>query len=69
MEIRCYSLNQIGQSEDGIVGDSGKTIADMKKQGMEWSEVEDWITRQVGYDKEVINWARKVYNNSPRAKL
>ena len=63
-DIEVYNLSQMGLPEDGIVGSSGKTIADKKKEGCTWSEVEDWVTRQVGYDKEVIDWARKVYNQT-----
>ncbi len=62
MDVETYDLRQIGQSEDGIVGSSGKTIKDKKAEGCSWSEVEDWVTRQLGYDKEVIDWARKIYN-------
>ena len=61
MRIESYSLSDIGKPEDGIVGNSGKTITDMRNSGLSWSEVEDWVTRQVFYDKEVINWARKIY--------
>ncbi len=39
-------------------------IIKMKRDGQEWSAVEDWITRQVGYDREVIAWAREVYNDA-----
>ena len=60
--VETYNLSQMGQPEDGMVGSSGKTITDMKNEGHSWSEVEDWVTRQVGYDPDVINWARKIYN-------
>ena len=36
-------------------------IRKMKYQGKKWSEVLDWIERQVGHDPEVIRWARKVW--------
>lgn len=38
-----------------------KQILKMKKEGKEWSEIEDWITRQIGYDKEVIEKGREIY--------
>jgi len=38
-----------------------KQILKMKKEGKEWSEIEDWITRQIGYDKEVIKKGREIY--------
>ena len=62
MSIITYSLSQMGQPEDGIVGSSGKIIGDMKASGLACSEVEAWVTKQIGYDKDIINWVRKIYN-------
>lgn len=38
-------------------------IRSMRQEGKSWSEVCDWVTRQVGYDVEVVDWARRVYND------
>lgn len=46
-----------------------KTIREMKATGQSWSAVEDYITRQVGYDREVIKLARDVYNSSEPSYL
>lgn len=38
-------------------------IRNMRREGKEWSEVCDWITRHVGYDTEIVHWARNIYND------
>ena len=38
-------------------------IRKMRQEGKSWSEVSDWITRQVGYNTDLVAWARKVYND------
>jgi len=38
-----------------------ENIRRMRKEGKPWSEVADWIGRQVGYDKEIEVKARKVF--------
>lgn len=38
-------------------------IRKARREGKTWSEVYDWITRQVGYNAGVVNWAQKVYND------
>ncbi len=51
-------------SEVYTMSDSAEeVIKDMKRRGLEWSEVCDWITRQIGYDTNVVEWARRIYNN------
>jgi len=46
-----------------------EAIREMKTKGQSWSAVEDYITRQVGYDREVIKLARDVYNRTERSHL
>lgn len=48
---------------------SEEQIRKMAKDGYEWSAVEDWVTRQVGYDKEILAWARRIYNEARREEL
>lgn len=43
-------------------------IRRMRREGKEWGEVCDWITRQVFYDTEVIEWARNIYNDEARVE-
>lgn len=38
-----------------------ETIRKMRRGGKEWSEVEEWVTRQVGYDKEILDLAKEIY--------
>lgn len=42
-------------------------IRRMRREGKSWSEVEDTVTRQVGYDRGIIKWAREVYNDEAKA--
>lgn len=39
-------------------------IEAMVKQGLNWSDISDWITRQIGYDKKVLDIARKYYTQA-----
>jgi len=46
--------------------ESETIIRKMRREGDTWSEVCDWITRNIGYNSEVIEWARKIYNDECR---
>jgi hypothetical protein len=43
------------------MNESEAIIRKMRSDGKEWSEVVEWITQQVGYSIDVIEWARKIY--------
>lgn len=57
---------EIPLTKPPLPSSSREQIERMAKEGYEWSAVDDWVTRQVGYDKEALDWAREIYN---KAKL
>lgn len=50
-------------------GGSADKIREMVREGKQWSEVSDWVTRQIGYDPEVLDWARDIYNEARKTAL
>lgn len=45
-------------------GGSTEKIREMAREGYSWSDVSDWITRQIGYDRDVLSWARDIFNEA-----
>lgn len=44
-------------------------VKKMKVEGKSWSEIQECITRQIGYDKEVLKRARGVYGAASSTML
>lgn len=60
LDVRLVS-GEIKPTERPGLGDAEEVIRKMRREGKGWSDVTDWITRQVGYSPDVIEWARKIY--------
>ena len=43
-------------------------IRKMRREGIEFSQVVDWITREIFYDKEVIEMARDIFYEEYKQK-
>jgi len=50
-------------------GGSAEKIKEMAQEGKLWSEISDWITRQIGYDRDVLDWAQGIFTEARKVMI